>query len=302
MKSPTGGRNQVTRQTRRAVYRTQGTSQDCTRVFPVKGAANALCNPETNVRGGSGSWAAGHAGLRGNPSFDAPESLGPPLPLPPQASKTSGQKVFPRSATREAVSCTGALPGLHFVEDIGNRGKSRREVRGAKQRRNREVPGFSEARHARGNPDIGRAATGSRGRRRSRRGVGVEVRTTRIGGPRGEEEATLLKLRRDRRELSDRGADRHVAKPDPPHSNRQGRDLPSGRELPRTCCKPCRDPITVCEDGAGEPRGKVGKKCRESMHDGLVVSQAPAPGTRQASRCKQRCRGRVGSPKIAETD
>ena len=104
MKPPTGGRNQVTRQTRRAVNRTRGTSQDCTRVFPVNGAANALCNPETNVRGGSGSWAAGHAGLRGNPSYDAPESLGPPLLSPPQASKTSEQKVAPRSATREAVS------------------------------------------------------------------------------------------------------------------------------------------------------------------------------------------------------
>ena len=33
---------------------------------------------------------------------DAPKSLGPPLL--PQASKTSGQKVAPRSATREAVS------------------------------------------------------------------------------------------------------------------------------------------------------------------------------------------------------
>ena len=51
MKSPTGGRNQVTRQTSRAVNRTRGTSQDCTRVFSVNGAANALCNPETNVRG-----------------------------------------------------------------------------------------------------------------------------------------------------------------------------------------------------------------------------------------------------------
>ena len=92
--------------------------------------------------------------------------------------------------------------------------------------------------------------TGKKQKRGQRRGEDHQDR------PRGEEEARLLKLRRDRRELSDRGA-----KPDLSHSNRQGRDLPSGREPPHTCRKPCRDPITVCEDDAGEPRGKVEKKC-----------------------------------------
>ena len=217
MKSPTGGRNQVTHQTRRAINRTRGTSQDCTRVFPVKGAANELCNPETTVRGGSGNGAAGHAGLRGNPSYDAPESLGPPLS--PASLQDKQAKGGPSLSHKRSRLLEGALPGLHFVEDIGNRGKSRREVRGAKQRRNREVPGFSEAGHTPGNPDIGRAATSNRGRGRSRRGVGVEVRTTRIGGPRGEKD------------------------------------------------------------------------------DGLAVSQAPAPGTRQASRCKRRCLGKEGVPK-----
>ena len=38
------------------------------------------------------------------------------------------------------------------------------------------------------------------------------------------------------------------------------------------------------------------------MHDGLAVSQAPALGTRQASRWRRRCLGRVGSPKIMDTD
>ena len=268
--SPTGGGNQVTRQTRRTVDRTRRTSQDCTRVFPVKGAADALCNPETDVHGGAGGQAAGHAGLRGNPSHDAPEGLGPsssPIPPPPppaslQDKRAKGGLPLGNQGSRVLKS---ALPGFHLVEDIGNRWESRREVRGAKQRRDEEVPGLSEARDAFRNPNIGRAATSGREWGRNRGGVDIGVVTPRIGRPRGEEKARLLKLRRDRRELSDRGAD-HIADrvvaqdPISPTATSKGRDLPSGRELLRTCRKPCRDPTTVCEDDAGEPRGKVEKK------------------------------------------
>ena len=87
-------------------------------------------------------------------------------------------------------------------------------MRGAEQRGNREIPGLSEARDAPGNPDVGRAATS--GWRREGNGWETEegstsgVGTSRIGRPRGEEEARLLKFRRDRRELRDRGAD-HIA-------------------------------------------------------------------------------------------
>ena len=51
-----------------------------------------------------------------------------------------------------------------------------------------------------------------------------------------------------------------------------------------------------------ESHAEKGEETWESTHDGLAVSQAPAPGTRQASRCRRRCLGRVGSPKIPETD
>ena len=47
---------------------------------------------------------------------------------------------------------------------------------------------------------------------------------------------------------------------------------------------------------------KRGEETWESTHDGLAASQAPAPGSRQASRCKRRCLGRVGSPKTPPTD
>ena len=96
-----------------------------------------------------------------------------PLPSPAslQDKRAKGGPTLSNQGSRVLES---ALPGLHFVEDIGNRWGRRREVRGAKQRRNGEVPRFSGAAHAPGNPDIGRATTSSRRRGRSRRMVGVE--------------------------------------------------------------------------------------------------------------------------------
>ena len=204
--SPTGGGNQVTRQTRGTIDRPRGTSQDCTRVFPVKGAANALCNPETDVRGGTCNWAAGHAGFRGDPSYDTPKSSGPTPAASLQDKRAKGGPALSNQGSRVLES---TLPGLHFVEDIGHRWGSRREMRGAKQRRDGEVPCFSRAAYTPGNPDIGRATTSSRRRGRSRRRVGVEGRTTRIRGSRREKEARFLEFRRNRRELGDCGAD-HV--------------------------------------------------------------------------------------------
>ena len=57
------------------------------------------------------------------------------------------------------------------MEDIGNRRRGRGEVRGAKQRGNREIPGLSEARDAPGNPYTGRAASSDK-RRGGNRGGG----------------------------------------------------------------------------------------------------------------------------------
>ena len=151
-KSPTGGRNQVTRQTRRAVDRIRGTSQDCTRIFPVKGADNALCNPETDVHG---DLAVGPRAMRDSEAIQATtlRRLGQPTPASLQDQRAKGG---PSLSHKRSRVLEGALPGLYFVEDIGNRGRSRREVRGAKQ--------------------------SSGGRGRSRRGVGVEVTPPGSGG------------------------------------------------------------------------------------------------------------------------
>ena len=75
-RSPTRGGALVSRQTGRAVDRSGGTPQDCTRVFPVKGAADALCNPEAGVLGHVSGQAAGRAGLGSDPSHDALKALG----------------------------------------------------------------------------------------------------------------------------------------------------------------------------------------------------------------------------------
>ena len=117
-RSPTGGGDLVTSHTRRAVKGTRGTSQDCTRVFLVKGAADALCNPETDVYGGAGGRAAGHTGLRGNPSHDAPEGLRPPAPASLQDKWAEGGPALGHKRSRVLE---GAFVGFNFVEDIGNR-------------------------------------------------------------------------------------------------------------------------------------------------------------------------------------
>ena len=287
--SPTGGGNQVTRQTRRTVDRTRRTSQDCTRVFPVKGAANALCNPETDVREGTGNWAAGHAGFRGNPSYDAPKSLGP-SPPPPASLQDKRAKGGPPLSNQGSRVLESALPGFHLVEDIGNRGGSRREVRGAKQRRDGEVPGFSGAAHAPARHRQGgdqQQETGNVQKRGRRRGEDHQDR----GGPRREKEARLLKLRRDRRELGDRGAD-HISDrvvrqdPIPPTATSKGVISPAVENFSAHAASrvaiPQRYAKTTLESHAEKWRRNMGIDARR------VGSKPSAPGTRQASRCKRR--------------
>ena len=89
------------------VHRPKGTSQDCTRVFLVEGATDALCHPEAGVSGQVSGQTAGGARLGGNPIHDLSQRAWDHPPLP--ASKTSEQKVAPRSATSEAVSWKARL-------------------------------------------------------------------------------------------------------------------------------------------------------------------------------------------------
>ena len=120
--SPTGGGNQVTRQTRGTIDRPRGTSQDCTRVFPVKGAANALCNPETDVRGGT---CKGHAGFRGDPSYDTPKSSGPTPAASLQDKRAKGGPALSNQGSR-VLESTLPLRGRHRPP----MGKQKRAERG----------------------------------------------------------------------------------------------------------------------------------------------------------------------------
>ena len=81
----------------------------------MKGAADALCNPETDVRGGSGGGAAGHAGLRGDPSHDVPKSLGPPTPTSLQDKWAESGPAFSHKRSRVLEE---ALPGQHHAAKL----------------------------------------------------------------------------------------------------------------------------------------------------------------------------------------
>ena len=94
---------------------------------------------------------------------------------PPQASKTSGQKVAPRSATNDAVSWKARFRVSTSWKTSATEGEAE----------DREIPCFSEAGDASGDPDIGRAATSGR----RDKGGDVVVGTSGIGWSRGEEEA-----------------------------------------------------------------------------------------------------------------
>ena len=87
----------------------------------------------------------------------------------------------------EAIQATTARASFNLVKNISNRRRSRREVGGAEQKRDGEVPSLSKTGHTSGDPDLGRTTTSSR-------------------GPRREKEARLLNVRRDRSELRHSGA------------------------------------------------------------------------------------------------
>ena len=74
------------------------------------------------------------------------------------------------------------------------------EERGAKEGRDREVPGLGKAGGSPGNPDARRTAGAARG-------MVFRAGTTGIRGPGREQEARLLKLGGDGGELGDSGAD-----------------------------------------------------------------------------------------------
>ena len=118
----------------------------------MKGAADALCNPEAGVPGQISGQAAGGAGLGGDPSHDLPKGLGPPSPAVLQDERTKGG---PSLGHHGCSVLEGALARFYLVETSATVGVTEES---------RDIPGFSEAGHASGDPDVsGAAAVGGEG-------------------------------------------------------------------------------------------------------------------------------------------
>ena len=100
--SPARPTNLVANQPCRATHRLGGPPADYTRVLLVKGAADALCDPEAGIPRQAHGDATLGAGFGGDPSNHFPQGADHSLP---HTSKMSGQKAAPRAATWDAVSC-----------------------------------------------------------------------------------------------------------------------------------------------------------------------------------------------------
>ena len=120
--------------------------------------------------------------------------------LPPQASKTSGQKVAPRSATREAVSWNARLRCSTSWKTSATEGEveERWEDRSSDE---------TEKSQASAKPETPRETHTWSGGKKG--GIGVRGGASRVRRSWREEKAWLLDLRRDRRMLCHGGAN-HV--------------------------------------------------------------------------------------------
>ena len=140
-----------------------------------------------------------------------------------------------------------------------------------------------------GNPDISRTTT------RARWEIKAGVGTSRVMGPWREKEAQLLQLRGDRGEFGHRGA-HHITDSVVPQNlvaaatTREGMVSPAVRHFTtqgaRGVVIPKGHTKAALESSTKEVRGDIGVR-----DEGLAVTQAPARGTRQASRWRRR---RVG--------
>ena len=87
---PPGTTDLITGQTAGVVESFGGPPKDCTRVFPMKGAADALRNPKADVPGCVAGQATHGARLRGNPRDKLTQGQGPPSSASLQDERTEG--------------------------------------------------------------------------------------------------------------------------------------------------------------------------------------------------------------------
>ena len=154
------------------------------------------------------------------------------------------------------------------------------EERGAKEGREREVPGLGKARGSPGNPDVRGAAAAAREGMVCGGKVRVRAGTTGVRGPGREQEARLLKLGRDGGELGDSGADDvadGIVTEDPVTSTTQGVVTPA---IENFTAEPA-DGVTFPDRHA---KTTLHGHAEERRRNVRVREQAPAPGARQASK------------------
>ena len=170
-RSPTRAADKVTGGAEGAAIGGGGPPKDSTRVFPVKGAADALCDPWADVPRGVASRAAQSARLRRNPSDDFSQGRGPPSPAGLQDQRVEGgaQGGHLGGGVQE-----GIFAGFNFMEHIRHRRRGG-EGSGAEEGRNGEVPGLSEPGRPAGDPHVGRAAAPTRRGKRGEPSVSEKV-------------------------------------------------------------------------------------------------------------------------------
>ena len=109
-----------------------GPPKDCTRVFPLKGAADALCNPKADVP----RCVADQATQGTRKACDSVETHAMTSRMagdhnPPQASKTSGREGGTQGGNLRGSILKGVLAGLDLVNNPshGRKGRGEKEVR-----------------------------------------------------------------------------------------------------------------------------------------------------------------------------
>ena len=101
-------------------FMTSGPPKDCTRVFPVKGAVDALCNPKTDVPRHVSVHAPHGVRLGGKPGDDLTQCLGPPSPACLQNKRAKGgtQRSHLGRGIQEKCACGSRLRRKHLPQTV----------------------------------------------------------------------------------------------------------------------------------------------------------------------------------------
>ena len=172
----------VSSQAEGTIDRHGGPPEDCTRVFPIKGAADALCNPKADVPRSVAGQATHGTRLRRNPCDDLTKGWGPPHSAGLQDQRTEG-------GTQGSNLRGSVLKGVFAGPDLIKKNQPRRE----RPRRERRCEGGTP-----GDPNVRGTAPADRGGVMIRAMIGAGAGAPGVRWPwrEEEEEAALFQLLR----------------------------------------------------------------------------------------------------------